>query len=112
MEEKGNLTSITPPEQAIQDFAGSQFVVWLCDSVTSQVQVWPVLKKLADKEPDLPKFRKFLLQVYLSERAMWDGADGEPGFLRFAIANLSESDEPAAEHGLEALQSNFSSHNF
>ena len=107
MEEKGNLTSITTPEQAIQEFSGSQFVVWLCDSVTSQVQVWPVLKKLADKEPDLPKFRKFLLQVYLSERAMWDGADGEPGFLRFAIANLSESDEPAAEHGLEALQSNF-----
>ena len=107
MEEKGSLTSITTPEQAIREFSGGQFVIWLCEEVTNQVQAWPILRSLAEKEPGPAKFRKFLLQVYLSERAMWDGADGEPGFLRFAIANLSESDEPAAEHGLEALQSNF-----
>lgn len=104
MEEKGTLTSIHSPEQAIREYAGGQFVVWLCDEIVSQTQRWEVLDKLTEKQPTSPQFRKFLLQLFLSERAMWDGPDGEPGFLRFAIANLSESDDPAAEHALEYLQ--------
>jgi pyrroloquinoline quinone (PQQ) biosynthesis protein C len=107
MTDATNLTSVTNPQQALQEFSGAQFVAWVSDYVSHQVATWPVLAKIVATAPDPQKLRKFLAQVFLAQQAMWSEKDTEPGFLKFAIANLSESDDPSAEPALEILNHKF-----
>jgi hypothetical protein len=106
METTSNLTTISTPEQAVEELVGDQFVTWLIDYTRHQVGAWEELTALPQTEVTVPKLRRFLLQVFAAERAMWQNSDDSPGFLKFAIANLSECNDPAAEFGLDVLQTN------
>jgi len=106
METTSNLTTISTPEQAVEELVGDQFVTWLIDYTRHQVGAWEGLAAMPTTEVTIPKLRRFLLQVFAAERAMWENSDDSPGFLKFAIANLSECNDPTAEPGLEVLRAN------
>jgi pyrroloquinoline quinone (PQQ) biosynthesis protein C len=99
-----NVKSITNPQQAVQEYMGEQFIEWLMDYIPQQMQTWPILRKIHETRATPSKIRKFVLQIYLVAEAFFGGREGDPGFLRFAIANLSESDDPQAEGVLEILE--------
>jgi hypothetical protein len=80
-----DIKPVTNPDEAIEQFVGEQFIEWLMEYVTSQVQGSEELQALANSHPRLEN-------------------NSEPGFLGFAIANLSESDDSDAESALEILQ--------
>ena len=107
MSDANKLTSITNPDQALQEFSGNEFISWLADYIAHEVSVWPVLVKLAGAKPEPQKLRKFLAQIFLCQQALWSDRETEPGFLKFAIANLSESDDPSAEPALAVLENRF-----
>jgi pyrroloquinoline quinone (PQQ) biosynthesis protein C len=98
------IKPISTPQDAIAEFVGEQFIEWLMDYVLAQMRTWPVMQEIQNSHPRLEKLRKFMLQRYIAAEAFVGGKDGEPGFLGFAIANLSESDDPEAESALEILE--------
>jgi len=108
MTDANNLTSVTNSDQAIQEFVGGQFIVWLVDYIIHEVGRWPVMAKIENAKAEGQKLRKFLTQLFLVQQAMWSEKDSEPGFLKFALANLSESSDPAAEPAVAVLESRFS----
>ncbi|HEV8601415.1 MAG TPA: iron-containing redox enzyme family protein [Patescibacteria group bacterium] len=99
-----NFNSINNQEQAASQFVGEQFIEWLMDYVGAEVGSWPELKSLGVLKPKIEKIRKFMLQRFLAAEAFLGGRDGDPGFLGFAIGNLSESDDPLAEGALSILE--------
>lgn len=94
---------LTAPEQAITDMIGEQFVEWMFEAAQQTVRSWPEIGQLHHANPKIEKIRKFLLQRFLAEETMF-GREGDPGFLGFAIANLSEASDPLAENALEMLE--------
>ncbi|MEJ0021596.1 MAG: hypothetical protein WDN47_03350 [Candidatus Doudnabacteria bacterium] len=99
-----NTNTVNNPEQAVAEFVGEQFIEWLMDHIGQQMLVMPeiLILKTAKVRPE--KIKKFILQRFLAAEAFLGSREGDPGFLRFAIANLSESDDPTAESALEILE--------
>lgn len=95
---------VNNPQQAVAEFVGEQFIEWLMDYISSQIRAWPAIIEIQTARPKPEKIKKFLLQRFLADEAFLGGKEGDPGFLRFAIANLSESDDPSAESALEILE--------
>lgn len=83
---------------------GEQFIDWVMDYVYFKIHEDPQMSLIKSAQPKIEKLRKFLLQLFLTDEAFVGGAEGDPGFLRFAIANLSESDDPVAESALTILE--------
>jgi|SRR3989344_849187 len=96
--------TVNNPDQAVAEFVGEQFIEWLMDYVTHQMQSWPAIRTLSTMTARPEKIKKFMLQRFLAAEAFLGEREGDPGFLRFAIANLSESDDPTAESALELLE--------
>ncbi len=99
-----NTNPVNNPEQAVKEFVGEQFIEWLMNYITDEIGKWPVIHELNSLHTKLEKIKKFMLQRFLAQQAVVGRLDGDPGFLRFAIANLSESDDPTAESALEILE--------
>ncbi len=86
-----------------ENLVGEQFVEKLLQSVATESREFLQIPRF-DEQPIAPtKLKKFLLQLFLSVRAFW-GSNGDPGFLGFAVANLSEATDPASEVPLEILE--------
>jgi hypothetical protein len=95
---------VATKEDAVQNYIGEKYLDWLHSYITGQVQSWPELKEIKESSPRPEKLKKFLLQRYRAAQAFLGGKEGDPGFLGFAIANLSESSDPLAEHSLSLLE--------
>ena len=93
------IQAVNNPQQAIEQLVGEQFIEWLMDQIVRDLAAWPALRVLRDSQAQPEKLRRFLLQRELARQAFWGGRESEPGFLGFAVANLSESDDPDAEAG-------------
>lgn len=102
------LNPVQTPDQAIAEFVGEQFIEWLMEHIVHQMKVWPAMLVLQNAQVKSAKIKKFMLQRFLAAQAILGAREGDPGFLRFAIANLSESDDPEAESALEILESRLS----
>ncbi len=94
----------TTPAQAKEELIGDQYIDWLVHYVAQEMQTWPILHEMTTTHAKLEKIKKFVLQVFLANEAFSGSREGDPGFLRFAIANLSESDDPLAESALTILE--------
>ncbi len=92
------------PKQAVEEYIGEQFIEWLTHFIPGEMQSWPIIQKIRTSQPKPEKIKKFMLQIFLSNEAFLGSREGDPGFLRFALANLSESDDPIAESALEILE--------
>ncbi|OGE74658.1 MAG: hypothetical protein A3K07_02565 [Candidatus Doudnabacteria bacterium RIFCSPHIGHO2_01_43_10] len=92
------------PNQAIADLIGEQFIDWINQYVPQEMQSWAILEEMSTTQSKSEKIKKFVLQVFLANEAFLGSREGDPGFLRFAIANLSESDDPLAETALTILE--------
>jgi thiaminase len=99
-----NIKPVTRPEEAIDQFVGEQYMEWLMTYLDHEIKSWPSLQQIAEAKPRPEKIKKFMMQRFLAAEAFIGGRDGDPGFLGFAIANLSESSDPVAEHALELLE--------
>ncbi|HEX9503453.1 MAG TPA: hypothetical protein VF974_04000 [Patescibacteria group bacterium] len=99
-----NVNTINTPQQALEEYMGEQFIEWLGHYIPNEMQTWPIMGKIQSAHPKPEKVRKFAIQMFLAAEAFMGSRDGDPGFLRFAIANLSESDDPQAESALEILE--------
>ena len=99
-----NVNTINTPQQALEEYLGEQFIDWLGHYIPNEMQTWPIMGKIRTGHPKPEKARKFALQMFLAGEAFLGSRVGDPGFLRFAIANLSESDDPQAESALEILE--------
>lgn len=99
-----STNQVNNPEQAVAEFVGEQFIEWLMNYISHQMRSWPAIIALQTARAKPEKIKKFLLQRFLAAEAFLGGREGDPGFLRFAIANLSESDDPTAESALEILE--------
>ncbi len=98
-----NFNAITNPEQAIEQFSGEQFIEWLMSYIPEEMGRWVALSELKTDPAKPEKLRKFMLQRFLAAEALVGQKEGEPGFLGFAIANLSEVPDPLAEGALDIL---------
>jgi hypothetical protein len=87
----------------LNDLVGEQFIEWAMDYILAEMKKWPVVQKIAVVSVKPEKIRKFMLQEFLAAEALLGTREGDPGFLRFAIANLSESNDPTAESALETI---------
>ncbi len=105
---ENTIRPVTTPQEAITQFMGEQFVEWFMDYLAHEVSQWGSLKAIAESRPKPERIKKFMLQRFLAAEAFMGGREGDPGFLGFAIANLSESPDPIAEHALELLQNKVS----
>jgi hypothetical protein len=101
---ENNITQVTTPQDAIAQFVGEQYMEWVMNFLDHEVKSWNSLKTIAQASPRPEKIRKFMLQRFLAAEAFIGGREGDPGFLGFAVANLSESSDPGAEHALELLE--------
>jgi hypothetical protein len=102
---ENNIRPVATPEEAIAQFVGEQYMEWLLNYLDHEVKTWDSLSAIAQAKPRLEKIKKFMLQRFLAAEAFTGGRDGDPGFLGFAVANLSESSDPLAENALELLES-------
>lgn len=91
-------------KNALDQLVGEQFIDWLLNYIASEVNGWPELSAIKAAQPKIEKIKKFMLQGFLAAEAFLGGREGDPGFIGFAIANLSESDDPLAESALEILE--------
>lgn len=98
------MKSLASPKEAVERLIGEPFSEWLMAFITFQIQEWPEMAVIKTSKPEIGKIKKFLLQLFLVDSAFIGGQEGDPGFLRFAIANLSESDDPLAESALIILE--------
>lgn len=101
---ENSIKPVATPEDAIAQFVGEQYMEWVMTYLDNQVEAWESLRLIASSAPKPEKIKKLLMQRYLASQAFNGGVDGDPGFLGFAIANLSESSDPEAESALELLQ--------
>ncbi len=98
------MNDIISPDQALEEYMGEQFIEWVDNFIAREMKSWPIMAKISSAKPKTEKIRKFMLQIFLAAEAFTGSREGDPGFLRFAIANLSESDDPQAESALEILE--------
>lgn len=98
------IKPVSTPQEAITQFVGEQYMEWVMDFMQNEVRSWQSLKQIAEAKPRPERVKKFMIQRYLAAEAFTGGRDGDPGFLGFAIANLSESPDPSAEHALEIIE--------
>lgn len=99
-----DIKPVSHPEEAIDQFIGEQFIEWLMNYVIHEFEHWPEVAKVKASKPKVEKIRKFMIQRFIAAEAFIGGKDGDPGFLGFAIANLSESADPEAESALAILE--------
>jgi hypothetical protein len=99
-----STSTVSGPKQAISEFVGEQFIEWLMTYISHAMQSWPQIIAIREASPKPEKIKKFMLQRFLAAEAFLGRAEGDPGFLRFALANLSESNDPTAESALEVLE--------
>jgi thiaminase len=99
-----DVNTIKTAEQAVEQFTGEQFIEWLSNYVTTEMKDWEAIKALSTITTTPEKIKKLMLQRFLALEAFFGGKSGDPGFLGFAIANLSESADPEAESALEILE--------
>lgn len=99
-----NTNPVNNPKQAVAEFVGEQFIDWLMGYISNQMQSWPQILTLKTAHLKPEKIKKYMLQRFLADEAFLGAREQDPGFLRFAIANLSESDDPQAENALEILE--------
>ncbi|MBI2356055.1 MAG: hypothetical protein HYV13_02530 [Candidatus Doudnabacteria bacterium] len=99
-----NSNRVASPNQAVEEYIGEQFLEWLQNFIAVEVKSWPELAAVATASPKIERVRKFMLQYFLAAEAFLGGREGDPGFLGFALANLSESNDPLAEAALEGLE--------
>ncbi len=91
-------------KQALEELMGEPFIEWLLEFIGHEMQAWPQILAIRSAFSKPEKIKKFMLQAFLADEAFLGHLEGDPGFLRFAIANLSESDDPVAESALEILE--------
>jgi len=103
-ESNDNISQVGNPQQAVAEFVGEQFIAWLMAYIPHEMKAWPVVNRLGSIQTSTDKIKKFMLQRFLAAEAFIGTREGDPGFLRFAIANLSESDDSSAESALETLE--------
>lgn len=101
---ENSIQPITKPEEAIAQFVSEQYIDWLMDYLDREVKSWPSLQQIAQAKPKPEKIKKFMVQRYLAAEAFVGGRDSDPGFLGFAVANLSEASDPVAEQALELIE--------
>ena len=106
IEPNDTINTVTNPTEAVREFVGAQFIEWLLEYLKHDMAKWPVVTDLKKIETSPSKIKKFALQLSLAAAAFL-GSDADPGFLNFAIGNLSESDDPEAESALEILEKRF-----
>ena len=99
-----NIKILAAPNDAVANYIGEQFLEWLLEYITAEVKNWPELQALRAAKPKIEKIRKLILQRFVAAEAFLGSKDSEPGFLGFAIANLSESSDPLAENALGILE--------
>jgi hypothetical protein len=99
-----NGTSQLDPDSAIENLIGDQFLEWLIRHIDAEVKSWPAIGKISGMEIKVEKLRKFMVQRFLTAQAFLGTSSADPGFLGFAIANLSESSDPLAENALGVLE--------
>jgi hypothetical protein len=99
-----NVKTLVTPDEAISNYIGEQFLEWLLEYITADVKSWPELQALRSAAPKIEKIRKLILQRFVAAEAFLGSKESEPGFLGFAIANLSESSDPLAENALGILE--------
>lgn len=105
MNEQNDISNqVSNPQQAVAEFVGEQFIEWVMAYIPHQMKTWPAIIKIASGQVKPEKIKKFMLQSFLAAEAFLGTREGDPGFLRFAIANLSESDDPIAESALEIFE--------
>lgn len=100
---ENDIQPVTNPEEAIDQFVSDQYLEWVMDYVLHEVRTWESLKQLSSLPTKPEKIKKFMLQRFIAAEAFL-GSEGDPGFLGFAIANLSESSDPVAESALELME--------
>lgn len=98
-----NIHSVASPEDALAQFVGEQYIEWLTEYFDHEVASWDTLGLIAQATPKLDKIKKFFGQRYMLDQIFFGGRDSDPGFLGFAVSNLSESPEPLAEHVLDIV---------
>lgn len=99
-----DIKPIHSPDEAINLLVGEQFIEWLSTFVDHEVKHWPALQTLRTIKVALPKLQRFMLQCFLAATAFWGGREGDPGFLSFAIGNLSEVSDPLALSALAVIE--------
>ncbi|MGE5392310.1 MAG: hypothetical protein ACM3NH_01010, partial [Candidatus Saccharibacteria bacterium] len=92
------------PEEATENLFGEQYVEWMLNTAVRTVRAWPEMESMRTATPKIEKIRKFLIQRFIAAEAFLGGKEGDPGFLGFAIGNLSEVSDPLAESALEELE--------
>jgi hypothetical protein len=100
-----NIHNVARPDDALAQFVGEQYIEWLVEYFDHEVASWEALELIAQAQPKPDKIKKFLGQRYILDQIFFGGRDSDPGFLGFAVANLSESPEPLAEHVLDIINS-------
>lgn len=103
-ESNDKISQVGNPQQAVVEFVGEQFIAWLMAYIPHEMKTWPVMTKLGSIQTKTDKIKKFMLQRFLAAEAFLGTREGDPGFLRFAIANLSESDDSSAESALDTFE--------
>ncbi len=97
------ISTVSNPAEAVDSLVGEQFIEWMMEYIKNEMESWPAMNFLRTAEIKPEKIRKLMIQRFLAVQSLW-GSEGDPGFLRFAIANLSESNDPEAEAPLEFLE--------
>jgi hypothetical protein len=100
MSSEEGLKVIQNQAQAVKEYTGEQFCEWLWQEITNHTAQSSELGSLLAERSRQERFKKFLLQRYLAEQAFYGKQEGDPGFLGFVHANLSESNDPLAEDAL------------
>lgn len=98
-----DIKAITTPQQAVEQFVGEQFIEWAMNYVAHEISNMSALDLIRNSHPKIEKLRKFMTQQFVADAAFIGAHNQDPGFLGFAIANLSEADDPEAESALGIL---------
>src|SRR5688500_14641326 len=102
-EPQTSFNTVSSPAEALDHFVGEQFIELTMQYLAEEMKNWESLTILETGTFKPEKIRKFLLQRFVAEEVFVGAREGDPGFLGFAVANLSESDDPLAENALEIL---------
>lgn len=103
MSSEEGLKVIQNQAQAVKEYTGEQFCQWLWQEISNHIAQSLELGGLLAEHSRQERFKKFLLQRYLAEQALYGKQEGDPGFLGFVHANLSESNDPLAEAALSQV---------
>lgn len=99
-----NIHLVVSPNDAVEQFLGEDFARWVMDYVQQEVSSWPEMRLSFHSQVRAEKIPKFIIQCFLVSEEFWGAKESDPGLLGFALANLSEADDPEAEIALEILR--------